>query len=72
VYEIPQAGRGARGKHIANLLPLAEGEKITAIQPVREYEAGKTVFMATSDGTVKKTALTEFSRPRRAASLPSS
>jgi len=64
VYEIPQAGRGARGKHIANLLPLAEGEKITAIQPVREYEAGKTVFMATSDGTVKKTALTEFSRPR--------
>lgn len=64
VYEIPQAGRGARGKHIANLLPLSEGEKITAIQPVREYEAGKTVFMATSDGTVKKTALTEFSRPR--------
>jgi len=64
VYEIPQAGRGARGKHIANLLPLAEGEKITAIQPVREYEVGKTVFMATSDGTVKKTALTEFSRPR--------
>jgi DNA gyrase subunit A len=64
VYEIPQAGRGARGKHIANLLPLAEGEKITAIQPVREYEAGKTVFMATSDGTVKKTALTEFARPR--------
>ncbi len=64
VYEIPQAGRGARGKHIANLLPLAEGEKITAIQPVRNYEAGKTVFMATSDGTVKKTALTEFSRPR--------
>ncbi len=64
VYEIPTAGRGARGKHIANLLPLAEGEKITAILPVREYEEGKTVFMATSDGTVKKTALTEFSRPR--------
>jgi DNA gyrase subunit A len=64
VYEIPQAGRGARGKHIANLLPLSEGEKITAIQPVREYEAGKTVFMATSDGTVKKTALIEFARPR--------
>jgi len=63
-YEIPQAGRGARGKHIANLLPVAEGEKITAILPVREYEEGKTVFMATSDGTVKKTALTEFSRPR--------
>jgi len=64
VYEIPQAGRGARGKHIANLLPLAEGEKITAILPVREYEVGKTVFMATSEGTVKKTALTEFGRPR--------
>ncbi len=64
VYEIPQAGRGARGKHIANLLPLSEGEKITAIQPVREYEAGKTVFMATSDGTVNKTALIEFARPR--------
>jgi len=64
VYEVPQAGRGARGKHIANLLPLAEGEKITAILPVREYEEGKTVFMATSDGTVKKTALVEFSRPR--------
>jgi len=64
VYEIPQAGRGARGKHIANLIPLAEGEKITAILPVRVYEEGKTVFMATSDGTVKKTALTEFSRPR--------
>jgi len=64
VYEIPTAGRGARGKHIANLLPLAEGEKITAILPVREYAEGKTVFMATSDGTVKKTALTEFSRPR--------
>jgi len=64
VYEIPTAGRGARGKHIANLLPLGENEKITAILPVREYEEGKTVFMATSDGTVKKTALVEFSRPR--------
>jgi DNA gyrase subunit A len=49
---------------LAMCLPLAEGEKITAILPVREYEEGKTVFMATSDGTVKKTALTEFSRPR--------
>jgi DNA gyrase subunit A len=64
VYEIPQAGRGARGKPIVNLLPLAEGEKITAILPVRGFEEGKGVFMATSDGTVKKTALTEFSRPR--------
>jgi len=64
VYEIPQAGRGARGKPIQNLLNLAEGEKITAILPVREYTAGTYVFMATSDGTVKKTELTEFSRPR--------
>jgi len=64
VYEIPQAGRGARGKPIQNLLHLADGEKITAILPVREYTAGTFVFMATSDGTVKKTELTEFSRPR--------
>jgi DNA gyrase subunit A len=64
VYEIPQAGRGARGKPIVNLLPLEEGERINAIQPVKEFEAGKMVFMATSDGTVKKTALSEFSRPR--------
>ncbi len=64
VYEIPQAGRGARGKPIQNLLHLADGEKITAILPVREYTAGTYVFMATSDGTVKKTELTEFSRPR--------
>ncbi len=64
VYEIPQAGRGARGKPIVNLLPLEEGERINAILPVRAFEDGKTVFMATSDGTVKKTALSEFSRPR--------
>jgi len=64
VYEIPQAGRGAQGKPIVNLLPLEEGEKVNAILPVRAFEEGKTVFMATSHGTVKKTALTEFSRPR--------
>jgi DNA gyrase subunit A len=64
VYEIPQAGRGARGKPIVNLLPLDEGERINAILPVKEFVEGKTVFMATSDGTVKKTGLTEFSRPR--------
>jgi DNA gyrase subunit A len=64
VYEIPQAGRGARGKPIVNLLSLGEGEKVTAILPVREYTPGTYVFMATSDGTVKKTELTEFSRPR--------
>ncbi len=64
VYEIPQAGRGARGKPIVNLLPLDAGERINAILPVKVFEEGKSVFMATSDGTVKKTGLTEFSRPR--------
>ena len=64
VYGIPQSGRGARGKPIVNLLPLEEGEQVNAILPIRGYEEGKFVFMTTSDGTVKKTALTEFSRPR--------
>ena len=64
VYEIPQAGREARGKPIVNLLPLKEGEKINAILPVMSFEQGGYVFMATSDGTVKKTELVEFSRPR--------
>ncbi|UCH53408.1 MAG: DNA gyrase subunit A [Pseudomonadota bacterium] len=64
VYEIPQAGRGARGKPIVNLLRLDEGEKVNAILPVRDFAAEGFVFMATSDGTVKKTALSEFSRPR--------
>jgi len=64
VYEIPQAGRGAQGKPIVNLLPLEEGEKVNALLPVKVYEEGQFIFMATSDGTVKKTALTEFSRPR--------
>ncbi|MEE8482852.1 MAG: DNA gyrase subunit A, partial [Acidiferrobacterales bacterium] len=64
VYSIPQAGRGARGKPIVNLLPLEEGEQVNAILPIRGYEEGKFVFMATSDGTVKKTSLIEFSRPR--------
>ena len=64
VYDIPQAGRGARGKPIVNLLKLDEGEKVSAILPVRDFAQGGYVFMATSDGTVKKTALTEFSRPR--------
>jgi DNA gyrase subunit A len=64
VYDIPVASRGARGRPIVNILRLAEGEKISAILPVREYEEGRSVFMAASDGQVKKTALTEFSRPR--------
>jgi len=64
VYQLPQAGRAARGKPMINLLPLEEQEKVTAVLPVRTFEEGKYVFMCLSDGTVKKTALTEFSRPR--------
>ena len=66
VYQLPEASRGARGRPIINLLPLEENERITAILPVREYEEGLSVFMATAMGTVKKTVLTEFSRPRSA------
>src|SRR5262245_1719298 len=64
VYELPQAGRGARGKPMVNLLPLEEGEKISAVLPVKQYDEQHFVFMATSQGTVKKTPLTAFSRPR--------
>ncbi|KAF0192564.1 MAG: DNA gyrase subunit A [Gammaproteobacteria bacterium] len=64
VYELPQASRIARGKPIVNLLPLEEGERITAILPIREYHENKYVFMATGAGVVKKTALSGFSRPR--------
>jgi DNA gyrase subunit A len=64
VYELPQAGRTARGKPIVNLLPLDEGERINAILPIRAFEKGKFVIMATADGTVKKTPLIEFGRPR--------
>jgi DNA gyrase subunit A len=64
VYNVPQGGRASRGKPIVNLLPLAEGEKITAILPVREFDENKYVFMAMANGTVKKTPLSDFSRPR--------
>ncbi|RPI14823.1 MAG: DNA gyrase subunit A [Lysobacterales bacterium] len=66
VYRLPKAGRGSRGKPIVNLLPLDAEERITAVLPIREYEAGNYVFMATAQGTVKKTPLTAFSRPRSA------
>ncbi|TGD40077.1 DNA gyrase subunit A, partial [Salmonella enterica subsp. enterica serovar Poona] len=66
VYQLPEASRGARGRPIVNLLPLEANERITAILPVREYEEGVNVFMATASGTVKKTALPEFSSPRTA------
>ncbi len=64
VYQMPMAGRGSRGKPIVNLLPLQADERINAVLPVREYVENQYVFMATSSGTVKKTALTNFSRPR--------
>ncbi len=64
VYELPQAGRNARGRPMVNLLPLEEGERINAILPIREYAEDKFVFMATALGTVKKTPLKDFSRPR--------
>jgi DNA gyrase subunit A len=64
VYELPQAGRGARGKPMVNLLPLEEGEKINALLPVKQYDEQHFVFMATRAGTVKKTPLASFSRPR--------
>ncbi len=64
VYELPQAGRTARGRPIVNLLPLEEGERINAILPIREYSEDKFLFFATASGTVKKTPLKDFSRPR--------
>lgn len=64
VYQLPLASRTARGRPIVNLLPLSDGERITAILPVREYAADKYIIMATSNGTVKKTALTAYSNPR--------
>lgn len=64
VYELPQAGRAARGRPMVNLLPaLEQGERISAVLPIHEYEEGHFVFMATSTGIVKKTPLRDFSRP---------
>ena len=64
VYSVPQGGRNSRGKPIINLVPLLEHEKITAVLPVKEFSDDQYVFMATANGTVKKTALSSFSRPR--------
>lgn len=64
VYQLPLASRTARGKPIVNLLPLEENERITAILPVTEFSADKYIFMATGDGTVKKTSLDQFSNVR--------
>jgi DNA gyrase subunit A len=64
VYQLPDASRASRGRPIVNILNLQENEKITAVLPVKEFDDKHFVFMATSTGTVKKTALSEFSRPR--------
>lgn len=65
VYEVPQGSRTSRGKPIVNLFPLEENEKINAILSVKSFDENHFIFMATSLGTVKKTALTEFSNPRK-------
>jgi len=64
VYEVPQGSSNSRGKPVVNVFPLEEAEKITAVVPVREFDDQHFVFMATAQGTVKKTPLTDFSRPR--------
>jgi DNA gyrase subunit A len=64
VYNVPQGSRASRGKPIVNLVPLVDNEKITAILPVKEFTENQFVFMATAMGTVKKTPLSDFSRPR--------
>ena len=64
-YEIPEAGRTARGTAIINLLQLSPGEKITAMIPIREYDGQKNLFMVTKKGIVKKTSLMEFSNVRK-------
>ena len=69
VYALPQAGRTARGKPIINLLPLQDGERINAVLPIKEYREDAYVVMVASRGTVKKTKLTEFSRPRASGIL---
>jgi DNA gyrase subunit A len=66
VWEVPQGSRGSRGKPIVNMFPLGAEEKITVVLPIREFDEHHYVFMATAQGTVKKTALTEFSNPRKA------
>ncbi|WP_126445325.1 DNA gyrase subunit A [Sulfuricystis multivorans] len=66
VYEVPEGSRTSRGKPIVNFFPLEEGEKITAVLPTPTFDAAHFVFMATTQGTVKKTPLTEFANPRKA------
>ena len=66
VYEVPEGSRTSRGKPIVNLFPLMEGEKINVVLPVKAFDDEHFIFMATSMGTVKKTALSNFANPRKA------
>ena len=66
VWEVPQGSRASRGRPIVNMFPLADNEKITVVLPVKTFDDDHFVFMATSLGTVKKTALSDFSNPRKA------
>ena len=64
VFQIPLASRNSRGRPMVNLLPLEDGERVTSILPVEDYTEGHFIFMATANGTVKKTELTNFARQR--------
>ncbi|MEK7435309.1 MAG: DNA gyrase C-terminal beta-propeller domain-containing protein, partial [Pseudomonadota bacterium] len=64
VYQVPQGSSNSRGKPVVNLFPLEEGEKITALLPVKQFDDGHYIFMATAQGTVKKTPLSAFANPR--------
>lgn len=66
VWEVPQGSRASRGRPIVNMFPLAENEKITVVLPIKTFDDEHYVFMATSQGTVKKTVLSDFSNPRKA------
>ncbi|MBT7885882.1 MAG: DNA gyrase subunit A [Gammaproteobacteria bacterium] len=63
-FQIPIASRAARGRPVVNILPLGEGERITAMLPIEGYGEDQFIFMATANGTVKKTPLMDFARPR--------
>ena len=65
VYEVPQGTRNSRGKPVVNVFPFEDGEKISAILPVKEFADDRYIFMGTAQGTVKKTPLSDFSNPRK-------
>ena len=68
-YEIPEAGRTSRGTAIINLLQLQPGEKITAVIPIKDYNEGKYLFMATKNGLVKKTSILDYANVRKTGLL---